>query len=390
MLKNGQRAVKQVLSGFQARQIQTTCPNFEKKKAGKRGYWFKGKKKGTVQKPYRDVINGVQLPWETPFLRFSYLGQHKYEWDRTEPVRPWDRPELPKPHFGQYSRTAGDTINYTENCGYRVKVRDSSLVVEEDKQRTENHEMIFGDRSLERRVERRLAPYPSSFVDPLVWRFIEKIKLCKFTGVDRAFDIMVETMKLIKLHQMQLKKANPDKEIELDSNTILRKAVMNVSPPLRIDFVQVQKKRDGYKPCPVPLTVEESTNLAIKRFKIQSKRRKRRTPVEPMRLANLIIDSYNKRGVLREAVLEDAQLGEKYQDMYQRFGRVTYSHTTKKRLPYRQQTHLDEIMHVTLPLENDEYSKLPGQPEFHDDDLLDEEDKRDKPLRAGIGDFPSS
>ena len=56
--------------------------------------------------------------------------------------------------------------------------------------------------------------------------FSEKIKLCKFTGVDRAFDIMVETMKLIKLHQMQLKKANPDKEIELDSNTILRKAVM--------------------------------------------------------------------------------------------------------------------------------------------------------------------
>ena len=56
--------------------------------------------------------------------------------------------------------------------------------------------------------------------------FSEKIKLCKFTGVDRAFDIMVETMKLIKIHQMYLKKANPDKEIELDSNEILRKAVI--------------------------------------------------------------------------------------------------------------------------------------------------------------------
>lgn len=35
--------------------------------------------------------------------------------------------------------------------------------------------------------------------------------------------------------------------------------------------------------------------------------------VEPMMLANLIIESYNKRGVLREILLEDAQLGEKYQ-----------------------------------------------------------------------------
>ena len=33
-------------------------------------------------------------------------------------------------------------------------------------------------------------------------------------------------MKLIKIHQMYLKKANPDKEIELDSNEILRKAVI--------------------------------------------------------------------------------------------------------------------------------------------------------------------
>ena len=76
--------------------------------------------------------------------------------------------------------------------------------------------------------------------------------------------------------------------------------------------------------------------------------------------------------------------------MYQRFGRVTHSQTTKKRLKYREQTHLNEILPVILPLENDEYSKLPGQPEFRDDDLLDDEDKRDKPLRAGIGNFPSS
>jgi hypothetical protein len=47
-------------------------------------------------------------------------------------------------------------------------------------------------------------------------------------------------------------------------------------------------------------------------------------------------------------------------------------------------------MHVTLPLENDEYSRQPGRPEFHDDDHLDEEDKRDKPLRAGTGPYPSS
>lgn len=53
----------------------------------------------------------------------------------------------------------------------------------------------------------------------------------------------------------------------------------NVSPPLRIDFVQVVKKKDGFKPCPVPLTVEESTDLAMKRFKIQSKRSRRGTPV---------------------------------------------------------------------------------------------------------------
>ena len=31
-----------------------------------------------------------------------------------------------------------------------------------------------------------------------------------------------------------------------------------------------------------------------------------------MKLANLIIESYNKRGVLHEILLEDAQLGDKY------------------------------------------------------------------------------
>ena len=78
-------------------------------------------------------------------------------------------------------------------------------------------------------------------------------------------------------------------------------------------------------------------------------------------------------------------------DMYQRFGRVTYSsNSIKKRLKYRDQTHETEMMHVTLPLENDEYSKEPGPPEFHDDDHLDDEDKRDTPLRAGVGNFPSS
>ena len=54
----------------------------------------------------------------------------------------------------------------------------------------------------------------------------EKIKLCRHTGVDRAFDIMVETFKYIKIHQMQLKKANPKKVIELDCNKILRQAVI--------------------------------------------------------------------------------------------------------------------------------------------------------------------
>ena len=35
--------------------------------------------------------------------------------------------------------------------------------------------------------------------------------------------------------------------------------------------------------------------------------------VEPMMLANVIIDAYNKRGALHEALLEDTLLGDQYQ-----------------------------------------------------------------------------
>ena len=56
-------------------------------------------------------------------------------------------------------------------------------------------------------------------------RFSEKVKLCRHTGLDRAFDIMVETFKIIKIHQMQLQKSDPTKNIELDCNEILRVAV---------------------------------------------------------------------------------------------------------------------------------------------------------------------
>ena len=61
------------------------------------------KQKGGVRELEGDVINGVQLPHNHPKMRFSYLGKHKYEWDRTEPIRSWDLPELAKPHFGQSS-----------------------------------------------------------------------------------------------------------------------------------------------------------------------------------------------------------------------------------------------------------------------------------------------
>ena len=62
-------------------------------------------------------------------------------------------------------------------------------------------------------------------------------------------------------------------------------------------------------------------------------------------------------------------------DMYTRFAKVNHGQQFKKRLAYKEQTHLTNIMHVTLPMENDEYSKLPGQPEWNNEDLLDEEDK---------------
>lgn len=391
MLKNCTRVVPQGFSASQTRQIHTTNPKFKRTPAAVRGHWFGGKKqKGGVRELERDVINGVQLPHNHPKLRFSYLGKHKYEWDRTEPIRPWDLAELAKPHLGQYERSSGDQFEYSEKCGYQLDVQNKGEVVKQDEERRLNHEEVFGDRSLEKRISRRLSPYPTSFVDPLVWRFIEKIKLCRHTGVDRAFDIMVNTFKYIKIHQMQLKKANPKQKIELDCNEILKQAVINVSPPVRIEFVQVMRTRDGYKPCPIPLTIEESTDLAIKRFKVQSKRFKTRVPVEPMILANLIIESYNKRGALHDALVEDTILGEKYQDMFQRFGRVTHSSETKTRAKYREQTHIHDMMHVTLPLENDDYSKLPGDPQWNDDDHLDDEDKRDSPLRAGIGPYPSS
>lgn len=53
-----------------------------------------------MEPPKRDVIEGLQLTKRQPKMRFSYLGQHKYEWDRTEPLRPTDRPQLPKPNYG--------------------------------------------------------------------------------------------------------------------------------------------------------------------------------------------------------------------------------------------------------------------------------------------------
>lgn len=59
-----------------------------------------------------------------------------------------------------------------------------------------------------------------------LFMFSEKIKLCRHTGLDRAFDIMAETFKIIKIHQMQLKKAEPKKKIEMDCNEILRQAVI--------------------------------------------------------------------------------------------------------------------------------------------------------------------
>ena len=62
-------------------------------------------------------------------------------------------------------------------------------------------------------------------------------------------------------------------------------------------------------------------------------------------------------------------------DMYARFGRVYHGQQTRKKLVYREQSHINEIMHVTLPLENEEYAKLPGQPEWNNKDLLDDEDK---------------
>lgn len=72
-----------------------------------------------------------------------------------------------------------------------------------------------------------------------------------------------------------------------------------------------------------------------------------------------------------------------------RFGRVTGNSASRRRQIYKEQWHLRDHLNTSLPLENDDYSKLPGDPQWNDDDLLDEEDGRDKPLKAGIGPFPA-
>ena len=78
---------------------------------------------------------------------------------------------------GQYERSSGDQFEYSEKCGYQLNVQNKREVVKQDEERRLEHEEVFGDRSLEKRISRRLSPYPTSFVDPLVWRFIGNYKL---------------------------------------------------------------------------------------------------------------------------------------------------------------------------------------------------------------------
>ena len=59
-------------------------------------------------------------------------------------------------------------------------------------------------------------------------------------------------------------------------------------------------------------------------------------------------------------------------DLYFKFGRVTGNSARRRRQIYKEQWHLRDHLETALPLENDEYSKLPGNPEWNDDDLLDE------------------
>ena len=85
-----------------------------------------------------------------------------------------------------------------------------------------------------------------------------------------------------------------------------------MSPAIRIDFVEVTRKVDGFKPCPVPLTTEQSTNIAVRRFMMFGKNKNKGVPVEPTKLAALIIDSYYQRGPLWESLQEDILLSQKY------------------------------------------------------------------------------
>ena len=385
MLKSGLIKLLCPLTTCPSAQLHFSAPN--NKNAATRGHFYEGrhKKGGRFPKEHvgryakkRNVINGVRRQRKDhgrPELRYSYQGAHKYEWDRTEPeVRSWDLPELQKPHHGQYRRSEGEVFEWTPDMGYQVVVEDGTSVKRDDRATLLAFEAEFG-RTTDMHPIRRHNPYPSSLLSLMTWRFIERLKLCRHTGLDRAIDIMAQAFQLMKLSQMQHAKENPDAKVELDCRRILDIAVQNVSPAVQIEFIQVIKnKNDGYKPCPIPLTQDQSTSLAIRRFKIASKEAKLKAPVCPKRLANLILDAYYKRGALITALEEDVQIALKNKEIYTKFGK-TGVNIVKKKTKYNEQNHLKQILGVTLPLPNEEYGKLPGQPEYNDLDLLDREDR---------------
>lgn len=92
----------------------------------------------------------------------------------------------------------------------------------------------------------------------------------------------------------------------------LTNVFQNVSPAVRIDFVEVAKKADGFKACPIPLTKEQSTNVAVRRFLAFGKGKRKGVPIDPQRLAALIIDAFYERGLLWEAMKEDVLIALKY------------------------------------------------------------------------------
>lgn len=353
-----------------------TSPTLEGKRvqAAIRGFWYTGKtKKGGKCPPAADVVDG-RIIWDKK-LRYSYGGKDKYEYEK------WDQVN---PHFGEFDNSSSfgphqvylykTYLRKTGTPAISLHVQDPSILAKQYYSRIENSNKQLGSNQDNHPV-RRWWPYSGNFFNAHEFRLMEKMALTPKASKQETFDTLAEAYFLVKLSQkaseMRGEREEEGKLPEMRAKFILRRAIKNTSPGVKIDFVE--SGAGTFHPCPVPLTSSGGTSVAIRRLKILSKKRKRNSPVVPDLLAENILDAYYERGPIYELVKEDTELGTKNKDAYTRFSKVS-SNASERYMGWK--TERAHLWHQStmLPLANEEYGRSPGQPEWNDMDQLDRED----------------